>query len=136
VRASWGFDVWLAGEETNAKGVAILFNPSFEYKIHSVRKDPKGCYIALDEDLMQKKTTLINMYGLSDRDNPEFVDQTSNLINQFGNDDIIIGGDWNCLMDMKIDSRNYTSLINRPRTRLRIKELDCECVMEYTVTCI
>lgn len=26
-------------------------------------------------------------------------------------------------MDMKIDSRNYTCLINRPRTRLRIQEL-------------
>ena len=97
VRASWGFDVWLAGEETNSKGVAILFNPTFEYKIHSVRRDPKGCYIALDVDLMQKKTTLINIYGPSDRDNPEFIDQISNLINHFGNDDIIIGGDWNCL---------------------------------------
>ena len=34
--AAWGFNVWVAGSETNRNGVAILFNSNFEYKVHSV----------------------------------------------------------------------------------------------------
>ena len=28
-RATWGYDLWAAGSETNKNGVAILFSPSF-----------------------------------------------------------------------------------------------------------
>ena len=72
VRSEWGYNVWLAGSVTNANGVAILFNSTFEYKIFRVIRDPRGCYIALDVELMNKRATLINVYGPSDRDNPEF----------------------------------------------------------------
>ena len=122
IRASWGFDLWLAGRETNSDGVAILFNSSFEYKVHDIKRDPKGCYIALDVDILQKRMTLINIYGPSDRDNPEFLDEIAKVISLFGNEHVISGGDWNCVLDMKIDC-NYTSRTHRQRTRNRLKEL-------------
>ena len=122
VRASWGYDLWLAGAETNSKGVAILFNSTFEYKIHKIRRDQKGCYLALDIEINQERTTLINVYGPSDRDNPDFIDNINDLINELDNENIIVGGDWNCILDMKLDSRNYLSTINRPKTRARIKD--------------
>ena len=43
VRAAWGYNVWIAGPVTNANGVAILFNSTFEYKIHDIIRDPRGC---------------------------------------------------------------------------------------------
>merc|ERR1711879_469381 len=100
--ASWGYNLWLAGSETNAHGVAILFSATFEYKLHEVIRDPGGCYLALDIELMGKRTTIINVYGPSDRDKPEFFDNIFNLITKLGNDNVIIGGDWNCFLDPKI----------------------------------
>ena len=123
IRASWGYNLWLAGAESNSKGVAILFNSTFEYKLHSITRDPNGCYIGLDVDLMQGRTTIINVYGPSERDNPAFFENIENIIDQLGNERIIIGGDWNCILNMKLDARNYTSTTNRPRTRAKIKDI-------------
>ena len=126
LRASWGYNVWLAGATTNTNGVAILFSPTFEYKLYDTRRDPNGCYIALDIELLNKRLTIINIYGPSDRDTPEFIDKIAKVIKDIGNDDIIIGGDWNCILDMKLDSRNYTNTNPRPRTRNKIKEFMLE----------
>ena len=122
IRSEWGYNIWLAGAATNSNGVAILFNSTFEYKLYEVKRDPRGCYIALDIDIMNKRITILNVYGPSDRDNPDFFETICNVVNQIGNDNIIIGGDWNCPLDMKMDARNYTNNNIRPRTRLKIKE--------------
>ena len=68
LRASWGYNVWLAGATTNTNGVAILFSPTFEYKLYNTRRDPNGCYIALDIELLNKRLTIINIYGPTDKD--------------------------------------------------------------------
>ena len=73
-----------------------------------------------------KKISLINIYGPSDRDSPEFIDEIYKALNEFQNVNIIIGGDWNCILNMNIDSGNYTSTVNRPQTRVKIKDLMTE----------
>ena len=77
----------------------------------------------MDVELRGKRTTLTNVYGPSAGDNPDFISRVFNLVNQIGNDTVILGGDWNCLLDMNIDSQNYTS-INNPRPRTRTKIID------------
>ena len=126
IRASWGYELWLAGNDTNKNGVAILFRSTFEYKLHNVKKDPAGCYLVMDIELLNKRVTLLNVYGPSAGDNPEFFVKISKLIDEIGNDKIIMGGDFNCIQNMSIDSRNYTNLNNRPRTRNKIKEIMAE----------
>ena len=126
IRASWGYELWLAGNETNKNGVAILFRSTFEYKLHNVKKDPAGCYLVMDIELLNKRVTLVNVYGPSAGDNPDFFVKISKLIDEIGNDKVIMGGDFNCIQNMSIDSRNYTNLNNRPRTRIKIKEIMAE----------
>ena len=46
VRSTWGYNVWLAGAATNANGVAILFSPTFEYKLYDAQR-------ALDIELLK-----------------------------------------------------------------------------------
>ena len=53
IRASWGYNVWLSGSETNKNGVAILFNNTFEYKIVDVVKDCHGCYIIMNVEFAE-----------------------------------------------------------------------------------
>ena len=106
VRAVWGYELWVAGNSTNKNGVAILFNSTFEYKVHSVTKDPNGCFIIMDVDLQGNRVTLTNIYGPSAGDNPTAIDNVFNLVSQVGNDTVIMGGDWNCLLDPALDARN------------------------------
>ena len=120
VRATWGYDLWIAGNSTSSHGVAILFNSTFEHKIHKVIKDPYGHYIIMDLEMLDKRITLVNAYGPSAGDNPQFFENVFNLINGLGNGTIISGGDWNCLLNPAIDSRNYTGNHFRPRSRARI----------------
>ena len=40
-----------------------------------------------------------------------------NLVSQVGNDTVIMGGDWNCLLNPTLDARNYSNNNLRPRTR-------------------
>ena len=42
---------------------------------------------------------------------------------QLGNDLIIVGGDWNVAFNMKVDVRNYLSIVTRPRARKKIFDL-------------
>ena len=40
-----------------------------------------------------------------------------------GNQLIIAGGDWNVLLTITIDARNYKGYVNRPTARRKILEL-------------
>ena len=123
VRAAWGYNVWLSGRETNKNGVAILFNNNFEYMLHNVVKDLEGCYVAMDVEILKKRMTLMNVYGPSSGDRPDFLDEVCRIIEQFGNEHVVVAGDWNCVLDMKLDVRNYNSIVNRPRTRTKLLEI-------------
>ena len=117
IRSQWGYNIWVSGVENNKNGVAILFNNNFEYKVHGVSRDPNGCFIALDVEFLKKRITLVNIYAPSRGDHPEYFEDIIKLFEEVGNDHIIIGGDWNCALDLKLDTRNYSSCSNRPLTR-------------------
>lgn len=126
IRASWGYNLWLSGSQTNKNGVAILFNNNFEYKMHEVIRDPNGCFIVMSMEILKMKLTLVNLYGPSSGDNPEFFDKVCEQITRVGNDNVIVTGDWNCALDMNLDVRNYARSENRPRTRRKISNIMTE----------
>ena len=78
-------------------------------------------------EFLKKRVTLVNVYGPSTGDNPNFFDALSSKIDQFSNEHIIIGGDWNVVLDTKLDARNYKQTTNRPRSRKKIQDL----MMDY-----
>ena len=122
VRAMWGYDCILNGESTNSNGVGIFFNTNFQYKIHKVTRDLEGKYIVLDIDIHGKRYTIINLYGPSDRDCPLFFHDILDKLEDMNNESIIIGGDWNVIPDMGLDTHIYRGG-NRPRARAKIKEM-------------
>lgn len=123
IRSNWGYELILCGVDTNKNGVAILFNNNFEYKVLDVKRDPLGCYVALSIEFLKKKYTLINVYGPSCGDKPDFFDNICDCIDFFQNDLIIVGGDWNCYLDKNLDTRNYASSASRPNSRKKILEI-------------
>ena len=71
IRAEWGGDAYFSSYRSRAKGVCILFNSNFEYKILNERTDREGQFICLDLEIESKKVTLVNIYGPNE-DRPEF----------------------------------------------------------------
>ena len=122
-RASWGLDIYLAGHETNRGGCAILMNNNFDYKVTKVESDPNGQYIFLNLETMNKKFLLANVYGPSAGDNPDFFETIRDKLEPTDEELLIMAGDWNCVLDLDLDRKNYVSDNNRPRTRLSIRNL-------------
>ena len=123
VRSQWGYNCFVSGNSTNKKGVCILLNNSFEYKLHSTIKDPEGCYLILDISFLNKKFTLCNIYGPSEGDRPDFFRNIQTMIEQIGNEEIVIGGDFNIILNPNLDMRNYRNHMYKPNSRREVKNV-------------
>ena len=123
LRTMWGYNCFVCGQSTASKGVAILFKNTFTYKVHNVVKDEiGGCFLILDVSIFDNRLTIANIYGPSDRDNPDFFENVFHLIEQIGNRQVVTGGDWNIILNPTIDARNYRSFNPKPRSRNIIKD--------------
>ena len=107
--------------KSNARGVAILFGKTLDYKINRKLVDSDGNYIILDLTINDKKLTLVNLYG-PNNDRPNFFNHISNCIDDFDNDETIICGDFNRVLNPEVDYYNYKA-INNPKAREKILEL-------------
>ena len=121
ITSEWGFKVYLAGFKSNKRGVMILLNNNFEQEVYRVLKDPNGNYIILEIKIKDQMITLVNLYGPNE-DRPIFYEDIKQKIKEFENDNVIICGDFNLVMDPDIDTENYKQ-VNNPKARIVVKDL-------------
>ena len=93
----------------------VLLNNNFEQKVKRIKTDKNGNYIILDMVIEEKEITLVNLYGPNE-DNPQFYENLIKKIAEFENDNVIVCGDWNLVINPEIDSHNYLH-INNPKAR-------------------
>ena len=106
---------------SNSRGVAILLNNNFEYKVIQQRRDNSGNMLALSISIDNKMYTLIVIYAPND-DSPDFFHRLFQVIDDFNNSNVVVVGDYNLVIDTKIDYYNYLH-INNPRAREKVLEL-------------
>lgn len=106
IRAEWGYECYFASYSSNSRGVAILFNNNFEFEVRKVYKDSGGNYILLILKMLGKEFLICNIYG-PNKDDPDFYVNLNEKIKQFAPDNIIMGGDWNLVLDFDLDYYNY-----------------------------
>ena len=63
VRAEWGYECVFAPNNTRSRGVGILFNSNFDFKIKKTVIDSAGNFIILLMHTMGKDIVLVNIYG-------------------------------------------------------------------------
>ena len=80
-----------------------------------------GNYLALDVNISNVRTTLVVVYG-PNKDNPSFYENISEIINDFENEDIILVGDFNLVLDLEKDCYHYLH-VNNPKARDKVLEL-------------
>ena len=124
VRSMWGFECFFDSFSSQSRGVAILLNNTFEYKLHKIKKGNDGNKLLLDITIQNKRLTLVNIYG-PNRDKPNFYNVLKTDINDLGNETVIIGADYNLIMNEEKDCKNYLR-VNNPRAREALLDLCAE----------
>ena len=76
----------------------------------------------IDTQLLNRHTTLGNVYGPSSGDHPEFFEEVFNKITSFDSALIVVGGDWNVALNPTLDT-NHSSNIYRIDPEGRYKSL-------------
>ena len=130
----WGGRIFYSHGEFNARGVAILIpsdiNTNFEYI--NGHKDDSGRLIVINCKIEDCKFTLMNLYCPT-KDNHkgqcEFLKTVSGLIEDYGSDNLIIGGDLNTYLDVTKDKKGGT--IEKPSKYAENINSLCE---EYSLT--
>lgn len=115
IKAEWGYDIFFSSYTTMSRGVMILLNNNFEQKVKKVKTDKNGNYIILDIEIQGKDITLANIYGPNE-ENPNFYENLIKNIADFENENVIVCGDWNLILDTEKDCDNYLH-INNPKAR-------------------
>ena len=54
IRSGWGFECFMSHAEINKNGVPVLFNNTFEHKVLKAVRDPSGCFILMDVEIIKK----------------------------------------------------------------------------------
>ena len=121
IKSEWGYKAVFSSFSSQSRGVAILFKNNFEFKICNSYNDQRGNIIILDIEIDKHRITLVNLYG-PNTDDPDFYDDIYKRILQQGNNDILLVGDWNLLLDPNVDGKNYKH-INNPNARQRVLKL-------------
>ena len=123
IRSIWGYNCFICGNSNASKGVAIVFKNTFTYKINRVIRDMEGgSYIVLDLSIFDERYIIVNIYGPSERDTPDFFTNIFQKIEDTGCRQVMIGGDWNVVLNPNIDTRNYRGFNTRQRSRQIIKQ--------------
>lgn len=124
IQTQWGCKAFFNSFKSNSRGVAILFNNNFEFKINKICKDSSGNLLILDIIVQEINILLINIYG-PNLDTPDFYSNLSLKLEELHDDQhIILGGDFNLIMNMELDSKNYKNLNNKKARQEVIQLID------------
>ena len=108
----WGLEGVIAPGTNNSRGTAILFNNNFQFKIHNHWTENEGNYVIIDISMIERRMTLVTLYG-PNQDNPRNFKKIFKKIREIGNDDVIIVGDWNLVINPDVDYSKQRKIMNK-----------------------
>ena len=113
--AEWGYTAFFSGIAGNKAGIAILFNNNFAFKVLRQTCDKEGRYLVIDLEVGGLILPICNIYA-PNKDDPIciFFQNIRDQITMFRCKEIILGGDFNLVMDVKKDKRGGG--VNQRRT--------------------
>ena len=108
----WGAKLITSHGSSNSRGVAIMIKNNLDCTIHHTVLDPMGRYLILKADIEDTTYLLINVYAPNqDKDLKEFFKILLNTLkreNLDSEENIVMGGDFNCPLSPAIDKKGGT----------------------------
>ena len=96
----WGYSAIRRSFSSASAGVCVLFNNNFNFQILKSFSDPEGRFVMVDIKLESKILNLVNIYAPNE-DKPTFFQNVLNQLLCFECSEIILDGDFQCLMSKK-----------------------------------
>lgn len=112
----WGSKVILNSYSSNSAGVAILFACNLNVEVKNIWKDNLGRKLLVNIDIDGEGITLLNIYG-PNRDDGIFFADIAKLIDEFCDGSLVIGGDFNTVLNVSMDKSG-----GRPRTNFKARD--------------
>lgn len=122
LRCNWVSQVFQSTFSCRARGVAILFRRTIPFKHISTISDPNGRYVIVSGLIFSVHITLLNLYG-PNYDDPSFFRKVFNLLPNLSNTHLIIGGDFNLVLDPTLDRTPARSVGHLPNSTSTLNEL-------------
>lgn len=102
LKGSWIGQIYQSNFSVKSRGVAILLRKGIPFKQNALKTDREGRYIILSGEIYGFPITLINVYG-PNNDEPDFFRKVFSLIPKLSQTNLVIGGDFNCVLDAYLD---------------------------------
>lgn len=110
-QSEWGGHLLASSGRSNARGVAILVRRSLQYKLIRQLNDEEGRILLVEIDIRGVSYTLGSLYAPT-QDRPQdqirFLDELEEKLELLSGSNIILGGDFNCLLNQNLD-RNLST---------------------------
>ena len=116
--SEWGFKIIFSHGCANSWGTCIMFKNNFDLEIIKHYCDNNGRFVIVDVISEGKKLTLVNLYAPND-DIPDFFDQIFSTLKNFDCESLIIGGDYNCVLNSNVGKRGGR-LDSKPNSRSKL----------------
>lgn len=102
LRLQWASQIYQSNFSVKARGVAILIHKRTTFQHEQTITDQNGRYLIVRGLLNQRPVTLINVYG-PNFDDPGFFQTLFRAIPNLSDSKVIMGGDFNCVVDPLTD---------------------------------
>ena len=112
----WGGTIYHSYGMSNARGVSIFLSRRLSGRIKDVstKTDTQGRLLLLEFVLENARYAIVNVYG-PNKDDPVFFEDMASMLEGSPAEHIIVGGDFNLVMDPEVDSKNRRD--NQPNAR-------------------
>ena len=111
-KQDWQGDIYYSGCNQNSEGVCILINPKLKYTIQDITEIVTGRVLACSIIIENNLITLINIYG-PNKDEEDVFEKLNSYISQRNDQNFIIGGDFNTVLNASLDKRNGRTDTNK-----------------------
>ena len=107
LKSGWVGKVFHSSYTTNSRGVAILIRKNVPFMLEETKSDSNGRFILVKGLLDQTEVVLLNSY-CPNHDDPKFINDITLILSQF-NIPTFWGGDFNCILDPKLDRSSHAA---------------------------
>ena len=102
--SQWSGPCFFDHGTNDARGVAILVSADVNFEMSNIQVSGEGRYIILTGKLDDKTITIVNIYT-PNQDEPQFYITFFDQLSQISSDLMMIGGDFNLLLDTELDRK-------------------------------
>ena len=103
-RDEWDGTIYFSHGDSNARGTCIFIRSHVQNEVHKVISDSNGRYVIIDIEIDGIRMTLASIYAPND-DSPEFIAEIIRHIESIPNDNRLIGGDYNLVLNLLLDKK-------------------------------